>query len=321
MSNKRTIWTIRLCIWAAAAGALWFFFPPALYPVVWVLVGVGVAVFMLAGYVGVRMWVHRAEEREEQSRHHTRESLFRQEQFYFAVLQRLKPELDENNPQHQELLRSLADTHALLQEAGRACVDPMQREDAMRRLAPQIRETQNLMDAVADGGELEGGQLREDPAGRTRSRADTYAAIASMSIGADAEEMRVAQKARYHARQHLLALKQHGLFLGELPPFNNDTITDLQDVAACLYQAADAEPKQGGDEANGDWLTVTDAAKRFMEADVVFDLTLENARSRISEACRRGIIKTNGEKGRGRRINPDSLSAWFMAVRERELKE
>ena len=64
------------------------------------------------------------------------------------------------------------------------------------------------------------------------------------------------------------------------------------------------------------WLTVTEAAQLHMTD--VDGLTLENAQVRITRACNAGRVHCDG-KGAQRRIEPNSLDAWRLAERERNL--
>lgn len=65
------------------------------------------------------------------------------------------------------------------------------------------------------------------------------------------------------------------------------------------------------------WITVGEAARRHL-ADVD-DLTLGTAKTKISRAASAGHIATNGEKGNARRLESDSVDAWRLAEREKEL--
>lgn len=57
------------------------------------------------------------------------------------------------------------------------------------------------------------------------------------------------------------------------------------------------------DNAGSEWLTVTQAAKKY-----------SRTASQVSRAASRGDIKTNGETGRARRLEADELAAYGAAV-------
>ena len=88
------------------------------------------------------------------------------------------------------------------------------------------------------------------------------------------------------------------------------------EVIALRIEASD-RPTRRADERS-EWLTVTEAAKLLQ--DVVSGLTLERARARVSGAANRGQLRTNGEKGTTRRIDHESLSAWLLKQREKDLQ-
>ena len=64
-------------------------------------------------------------------------------------------------------------------------------------------------------------------------------------------------------------------------------------------------------------LTVTQGAK--MLQDVVSDLTLANARARVSRAASRKQFETNNHKGPSRRIDRHSFSTWLFEQRNKDL--
>lgn len=69
-------------------------------------------------------------------------------------------------------------------------------------------------------------------------------------------------------------------------------------------------------EPSQPWLTVTEAARLHLED--VDGMTLERAKVKICRACEQGIVLSNG-KGIQRRIEPNSLAAWRLKERERNL--
>jgi hypothetical protein len=71
--------------------------------------------------------------------------------------------------------------------------------------------------------------------------------------------------------------------------------------------------------SSGDWLTVTDAARRL--ADVRSGLDLRLARARVSRAASASKFRTNGELGLGRRVHSPSFSLWLLEQREIDLRE
>jgi len=71
------------------------------------------------------------------------------------------------------------------------------------------------------------------------------------------------------------------------------------------------------DATTPQWLTVTQAAKRLME--VVSGLDVKKARSRVSSAASRNLIKTNGRARADRRIERDSFHTWLFKQREQDL--
>ncbi|MDP6634840.1 MAG: hypothetical protein QGG42_08090 [Phycisphaerae bacterium] len=64
-------------------------------------------------------------------------------------------------------------------------------------------------------------------------------------------------------------------------------------------------------------LTVTEAAKLLMA--VVSGIDVKKARARISKAADAGKFKTNGQKGRSRRIDQDSFNTWRFEQMEKDL--
>ena len=64
------------------------------------------------------------------------------------------------------------------------------------------------------------------------------------------------------------------------------------------------------------WLTVTEAAKLLVKD--VSGVDLAKARVRVSRAADAGKFRTNGEKGRRRRIDRDSFRAWWLERREQD---
>lgn len=65
------------------------------------------------------------------------------------------------------------------------------------------------------------------------------------------------------------------------------------------------------------WLTVTEAGEMLL--DVVSGLDLPRARGRVSAAASDRKFRTNGDKGRNRRIDLHSFNTWLMQQRQREL--
>ena len=65
------------------------------------------------------------------------------------------------------------------------------------------------------------------------------------------------------------------------------------------------------------WLTVTQGANLLRHDVPLLDLT--RARSRVSTACGRGEISTNGKLHRQRRIERVSFDAWRLKQRDRDL--
>lgn len=85
---------------------------------------------------------------------------------------------------------------------------------------------------------------------------------------------------------------------------------DFSGVSAAVHMFRPSVPDER-------WLTVTECAKKLME--VVFGLSLQKARARISEAATKGKLRTNDKKGAQRRIDRDSFSSWLDEQRERDL--
>jgi len=75
------------------------------------------------------------------------------------------------------------------------------------------------------------------------------------------------------------------------------------------------------DVLGSEWLTVTQAAERFIAENVIDDLGLSRAKPLISTAATRGQLASNGEKGRARRIESGSLAAWMLKQRQKNLAE
>lgn len=77
------------------------------------------------------------------------------------------------------------------------------------------------------------------------------------------------------------------------------------------------EKTRRADKPAGPCLTVTHAAELLMKD--VPSLDLHNAKARVSKAASTGRLKTNGEKGTARRIDPVSFDAWRLKQRDRDL--
>jgi len=65
------------------------------------------------------------------------------------------------------------------------------------------------------------------------------------------------------------------------------------------------------------WLTVTEAAALLMTD--VSGITFHQAKARVSKAATEARFRTNGRRGRDRRIDRDSFSTWRLEQRERDL--
>jgi excisionase family DNA binding protein len=65
------------------------------------------------------------------------------------------------------------------------------------------------------------------------------------------------------------------------------------------------------------WLTVTEAAELLLED--VSGLDLQRAKARVSKAANEQRFRTNGRRGRDRRIDRDSFSTWRLEQREKDL--
>ncbi len=74
---------------------------------------------------------------------------------------------------------------------------------------------------------------------------------------------------------------------------------------------ANVRPKAG-------WLTTSDAARRLCQ-QMDNTMTFEAAKTRISKACSKGIVSSEGG-GRDRRINPQSLDAYILKCRNKGLE-
>jgi CheY-like chemotaxis protein len=79
----------------------------------------------------------------------------------------------------------------------------------------------------------------------------------------------------------------------------------------------DAPDLRGDAPSVPETLTVTEAAKLLMA--VVSNIDLKKARARISKAADAGKFKTNGQKGRSRRIDQDSFNTWRFEQMEKDL--
>ena len=62
---------------------------------------------------------------------------------------------------------------------------------------------------------------------------------------------------------------------------------------------------------------MTEAGEMLL--DVVSGLDLPRARGRVSAAASDRKFRTNGDKGRNRRIDLHSFNTWLMQQRQREL--
>lgn len=67
---------------------------------------------------------------------------------------------------------------------------------------------------------------------------------------------------------------------------------------------SESDPPRHEPPPPGGWLTVTQAAERLMAEDVLDGLDMARAKTLVSTAATRGRLDSNGEKGRGRRIDP-----------------
>jgi len=96
-----------------------------------------------------------------------------------------------------------------------------------------------------------------------------------------------------------------------------------QELARFLAgERTDPSPSRNGSspptrEPDRVWLTVTEAAS-LLTTDVS-GITLDQAKARVSKAATTGRVRSNGRRGRDRRIDADSLSTWRLELREREL--
>lgn len=92
-----------------------------------------------------------------------------------------------------------------------------------------------------------------------------------------------------------------------------DESRDALDCAALrsLVQSISTPPAETA------WLTVTEAATLVMEDFP--HLGLDSARVRVSRAASVGQVTTNGQTGRERRVGRQSLDAWRLAERDRNL--
>lgn len=72
-----------------------------------------------------------------------------------------------------------------------------------------------------------------------------------------------------------------------------------------------------GSVAKERWLTVTDAARLLL--DVISNIDMKKAKARVSRAAEDKKFRTNGMKGRGRRIDLDSFNTWRFEMRDRDL--
>lgn len=89
------------------------------------------------------------------------------------------------------------------------------------------------------------------------------------------------------------------------------------DLDAALERPTDPHP----DSVESEWLTVTEAADRLLEADVLDGYNMAKAKTRISTAATRGELVSNGEKGTDRRLESGSLARWMLQLRRQELAE
>jgi len=124
------------------------------------------------------------------------------------------------------------------------------------------------------------------------------------------------------------------LALGTLPPA--DVWADYRPALGLLADIASLEghilqvdltglldrPTKPHPAATGrQWLTVTEAAERLVAEDVVDGLDLTRAKARVSTATTRGLLISNGERGKDRRIDLGSLAAWIPELRRKNLAE
>ncbi len=97
------------------------------------------------------------------------------------------------------------------------------------------------------------------------------------------------------------------------------------DLPAVVEQVVEAirDPKRRKQSdtgtAEGEWLTVTEAATHLLKADVVDGLDFDAAKARVSSAVTRGQLANNGKRGRDRRVKRDSLCSWILELRKKNL--
>jgi len=88
--------------------------------------------------------------------------------------------------------------------------------------------------------------------------------------------------------------------------------------APARFNGQNTEPTSGANADN--WITVAEAAKRFVSEDVVPGLDFEKARSRINKAIRGKSPKVAREKRNGKiYVEANQFAAWMMSVRSKEL--
>lgn len=102
--------------------------------------------------------------------------------------------------------------------------------------------------------------------------------------------------------------------LSDAASFDNGLRVDLD---AVLGRPTKPHPDAVGSE----WLTVTEAANRLVEEDVVDGLKLARAKVDVSNAATRGHLASNGKKGKDRRIDLGSLAKWILELRWKNTEE
>ena len=144
---------------------------------------------------------------------------------------------------------------------------------------------------------------------------DNNAFVVSM---AEANRKRRA-KTRHEQERVRKAFLEIGALSEQLRPQYATELSQLLSTSTMPAAEQGDGAKRGALLPDGEWITVTDAAKLLM--DVVSGLGLKGAQARVSRSASRDRFRTNDRKGAARRIELHSFNSWRFSERERDLRD